>query len=309
MASDEEPVRVLVVDDDPSICRALEVALQTKGYDPRVTHTAGAALRLLGEWTPDLCIIDVRLPDVDGVALLEQVRRHPSTSLVPVILLTALRTDLSSKVHGLNAGANDYVVKPFSMEELMARVGANVRVARLTRRLEELTSRLADAASRDSLTGLFHHGKIMERLGIEIQRAGSHGAPLACLMLDLDRFKHVNDTFGHPAGDQVIVHVAHCLKNGCRRGDAVGRYGGDEFLVVLPGADLEGGRRKGEELLEELAHLAIPSLPPHIRVRASIGVACTDGLFLDARELVSRADQALYRAKSEGGNRVMCWPS
>lgn len=300
--------RLLVVDDDPNICRALDFALRSQGYEVQTAYSAERALEVVEGWLPDLFIVDVKLPHIDGLTLLTRLREDERFLHTPVILLTAMRTDAASKVQGLNLGANDYMEKPFSLDELMARVGTNLRMARLTQRLEELTSRLTDLASRDSLTGLHHHGKIVEQLSMEALRATHQGTALSCAMLDLDRFKHINDAFGHQAGDDVIVQVARILLGNCRKTDHVGRYGGDEFLIVLPQAGAEGARSKAEDIRARIAQLSIPSLPRTQTISASFGVASAasvDDLVADA--LIRRADQALYEAKARGGNSVVSW--
>lgn len=298
----------MVVDDDPHICRALEFALKSQGYEVCLSHSAESARGRMEEWLPDLLVIDVRLPDMDGLTLLERLRHDLRFSTTPVILLTATGTDSTSKVHGLNLGANDYMVKPFSLEELLARVSANLRMAQLTQQMEEMTTRLADLASRDSLTGLYHHGRIVELLAVELHRARQQGIPLSCAMLDLDRFKRINDTFGHQAGDRVIIEVARLLLANCRKTDSVGRYGGDEFLIVLPQAALTSARAKAEDLLSRFGDISVPSVLPASSVSASFGVACAEPPgSLDAATLIHRADEALYRAKSAGGRRVDCW--
>jgi len=211
-------------------------------------------------------------------------------------------------VEGLRLGANDYMVKPFSLDELLARVSANLRVTRLTQRLEEMTSCLTDLASRDSLTGLYHHGKIVERLSADAYRAARHGTGISCIMLDLDKFKRVNDTFGHQAGDEVIIHIGRLLLTRCRKTDSVGRYGGDEFLCVLPEASPDGAHAKAEDLRSRLSELPVPSLPRTFSLSASFGVSSARcPADFDASTLVQCADQALYQAKAAGGNQVVVW--
>lgn len=300
--------RVLVVDDDINICRALEFALRTQGYEVQTAYSAEGATAVVEDWLPDLFVVDIKLPKIDGLTLLTQLREDARFLHTPVILLTAMRTDAASKVEGLNLGANDYMEKPFSLDELMARVGTNLRMARLTQRLEEMTSRLADLASRDSLTGLHHHGKIVEQLSMEVLRAVRQGTALSCAMLDLDRFKQINDSFGHQVGDDVIVQVAQALMANCRKTDHVGRYGGDEFLIVFPLAGVDGARSKAENLRTRIAQLAVPSLPRTQTISASFGLvsaATADDLVTDT--LIRRADSALYRAKALGGNNVVMW--
>jgi diguanylate cyclase (GGDEF)-like protein len=308
MDSGHVGARILIVDDDKSTTRALEYALGVQGYETRVAYTGEAAMTAIVDWPPDLLMLDVRLPDIDGLELLSRFRAEEETAATPVILITASRTGSSSRVEGLNLGADDYIEKPFSLDELLARVAANLRAGRLTQQLEEMTKRLADLAARDSLTGLYHHGKIMEKLSMELYRAVRYTMDLSCVMLDLDGFKAINDTLGHQTGDEVLVSVAQLLTSSCRQSDSVGRYGGEEFLLVFPHTSEDAACGKAEDLRVGLASLAIDSLPEDGRVTASFGVASaipTDRL--DATGLVKRADDALLQAKAAGGNRVVRW--
>ncbi len=300
--------RVLVVDDDRHICRALAFALRAQGYDVRVAHTAESALSLVEDWTPDLFVVDVRLPGIDGFALVSALRRDVRFQASPIILLTAFRRDASSRATGLNLGASDYLVKPFSLEELLARIRANLRAAGVTLRLEEAVFRLSELATRDPLTGLYHHGSILGILLSSLMQAIQEDSYLACIMLDIDNFKRINDTFGHEVGDSVIVALARLLVASCRYDDECGRYGGDEFLVVLPYSSAEAARDRAESLRVSLAEASFPPLPPGVRVTASFGVASAcDSALRDGSALIDRADHALSLAKRAGGNHVVCW--
>ena len=308
MDSGHVGARILIVDDDPSTAKALEYALGVQGYETRVAYTGKAALTTISEWPPDLLMLDVKLPDIDGLELLSRVRAGEETAATPVILITASRKGSSSRVLGLNLGADDYIEKPFGLDELLARVAANLRAGRLTQQLEEMTKRLADLASRDSLTGLYHHGKIMEKLSMELYRAGRYDIAVSCVMLDLDKFKDINDTFGHQTGDDVLVSVARLLTSSCRLSDSVGRYGGEEFLLVFPHTTEDAAYGKAEDLRARIASTAIETLPDDRRLTASFGVASArPSERLDAAVLVKRTDAALLHAKSAGGNTVARW--
>lgn len=308
MDSDHVGARILIVDDDKSTAKALQYALGVQGYETRVAYTGEAAVTAISQWPPDLLMLDVKLPDIDGLELLSRFRAEEETAATPVILITAARKGSSSRVKGLNRGADDYIEKPFGLDELLARVAANLRAGRLTQQLEEMTKRLADLASRDSLTGLYHHGKIMEKLSMELYRATRYAIDLSCVMLDLDKFKNINDMYGHQIGDDVLVSVAQLLTSCCRQSDSVGRYGGEEFLLVLPHTTEDSACGKANDLRARLASLVIDSLPADRQVTASFGVASVGtSERLDATVLVKRADDALLRAKSAGGNNVERW--
>lgn len=307
MDPDHIGARILIVDDDEHIAKGLDYALTQQGYETNVQYTGKATIVAAAEWGPDLLILDLKLPDIDGLEVLAELRSRESTANTPVILLTAARTDPASRVEGLQLGANDYVIKPYSLSELLARVAANLRMARLTQRLEEMTHRLADVASRDALTGLYHHGKIMEKLSMEIYRAARYGVALSCIMIDLDKFKAINDTFGHQIGDEVLIRISNILKDNCRKTDIVGRYGGEEFLLILPHTSQQSACAKAEVLKERIAEEHFVSLPHGSKITASFGVASLgESDDDDATALVKRADDAMYAAKAAGGFRVVC---
>jgi two-component system cell cycle response regulator len=308
MDSGHVGARILIIDDDRSTTKALQYALDGQGYETRAVYSGEAATKTISVWHPDLVMLDVRLPDIDGLELLSRLRAEEETAATPVILITASRIGSSSRVEGLNLGADDYIEKPFGLDELLARVSANLRAGRLMRQLEEMTKRLADLASRDSLTGLYHHGKIMEKLSMELYRTTRYDVDVSCVMIDLDKFKSINDTFGHQTGDDVLIAVARLLTACCRLTDSVGRYGGEEFLVVFPHTPEAAAFRKADDLRMRLAALEIDALPADRRVTASFGVAAAQPSDrLDAAVLVKRADAALLHAKSAGGNNVTQW--
>ena len=308
MDFDHIGAKILIADDDENIAKALHYALNKQGYESKVQYTGESAVAAAVEWRPDLLILDLKLPDIDGFEVLTQLRSNPGTATTPVILLTAARKDLASKVEGLKLGANDFVTKPYSLPELLARVAANLRMTRLTQRLEEMTNRLADLASRDSLTGLFHHGKIMEKLSMEIYRSARYGVALSCVMIDLDKFKTINDTHGHQVGDEILIRIAQILRDNCRKTDIVGRYGGEEFLIIMPHTPQESAVAKANVLRSKIAEEDFVSLPENWRLTASFGVASMEPFEEhDAASLVKRADAAMYAAKAAGGFRVEQW--
>jgi len=267
----------------------------------------------------------VVMPGMDGMAVLEFIKSSLGPGFVPVIFLTA-QGEVRDRVHGLNLGADDYIAKPFEADELLARVRAHIRIKRLQdaladhnaalvsanhekatllSALEAKNVQLAEMANTDPLTGVANRGHIEECLATEVARACRFGSILSVGMVDIDHFKRINDGFGHPFGDRVIREVARVLAETVRQVDKVGRYGGEEFLVVLPGTDLVGAGVLAERIRAAVAALTFE--PEGSRATLSVGVAQWNAEADSWEGLVSRADQALYQAKEEGRNRVCCW--
>jgi diguanylate cyclase (GGDEF)-like protein len=297
LAPDERPC-ILVADDDPDILRLLGMILERDGY--RVVSAADglAALRLAREEQPDLCVLDVSMPGADGYTVCRELQAAGANA-PPVIFLTA-HAHTTARIDGLDAGAVDYVVKPFERNELKARVRAALRT-------KSARDALAAEATTDALTGLRNRRELDELADALVCEARENGKQLACLMVDLDHFKSVNDAHGHPAGDAVLREVAARFAKRIRRSDVLARYGGEEFVVLLPDTDAAGALAMAARLRESLE--AAPVLLGDgddrvpIAVRASVGVASLgDGQ--DAAGLVAEADRALYRAKSLGRDRI-----
>jgi diguanylate cyclase (GGDEF)-like protein len=295
----EPGVCILVADDDPDILMLLGHVLDREGYRIVQASDGIEALQLVKETSPDLCLLDVSMPGLDGYAVCRALQAQ-GPAAPPVIFLTA-RADTASRVNGLDAGAADYVVKPFDAAELRARVRAALRT-KIAR-----DALLAEAAT-DALTGLLNRGQLVEAAESLIAAARDEGGQLACVMIDLDRFKLINDTYGHVAGDVVLAEASRRFSRAVRRTDVVIRYGGEEFLVLLPEADTAGALGIGARLRASLsAPVAVAADdaggPFEVPVRASFGVACwRDGMELD--DLVAAADAAMYEAKKLGRDRI-----
>jgi two-component system cell cycle response regulator len=295
-----DPPRILVADDDPDILAMVETLLVRDGYGVVRATNGIEALDLARATDPDLLVLDLSMPGLDGYAVCREVRAT-SVEAPPVIFLTA-RTETHDRVSGLDAGAVDYIVKPFAAAELRARVRAALRT-----KLDG--DRLRRAAATDPLTGLLNRGQLGPRVGELVAAARRTGRPLACLMIDLDFFKAVNDSYGHPTGDVVLMEVARRLDRAKRTSDVLVRYGGEEFLVLLPETDSEGALGLAERLRAAIAEAPIVAATEsgeryEISIRASVGVSWLDDGMYDATLLVAAADDALYRAKSRGRDRV-----
>jgi diguanylate cyclase (GGDEF)-like protein len=301
-----ESVKVLIADDDLLLRRMLEPKLRAAGHD---VVTAGDGLQawdVLREENIRMLIVDWMMPGLDGPELIRRVRNAGWPGYTYTILLTA-RSGRDDVVEGLSLGADDYVTKPFRCEELLARVGVGVRILEVEGRLSDSLAREEALASRDSLTGLPNRRALYDRARSELSSAARARTSVALIMLDLDHFKRINDQFGHAGGDEALRRVAEVLREHRRDYDFVGRWGGEEFLVILPGASLAQAG-----LVAERIRTAIQSIdlrlggPDTVTLRASLGVAAArPAAFSNVLdELLRSADDAMYRAKREGRNRV-----
>ncbi|MEW6113885.1 MAG: diguanylate cyclase, partial [Thermodesulfobacteriota bacterium] len=254
-----------------------------------------------------MAILDWMMPGKDGVTLCRNVRGLERQQYTYIILLTA-KTRKEDVIEGLEAGADDYIAKPFDAHELQVRVRTGVRILRLQ---EDLMSALAASeyqATHDALTGLWNRRSIMRALETELARAEREDAEVGVIMADLDHFKRINDTFGHIAGDAVLVEVAARFTRNARPYDVIGRYGGEEFLIVCPGCDLDSCGGLAERLRQALSESPVTTQEATINVTMSFGVSARPGKDTRNAELIIKeADQALYRAKELGRNRVEYW--
>jgi len=299
-----KPLRVLAAEDNPVFQSMLRNMLTKWGYDAIIARNGMEAWNILqsGE-APRLAILDWMMPGIDGVEVCRRVRSLDREPYIYILLLTA-RNDSQDLVEGMEAGADDYLTKPFNAHELRVRLRAGCRILDLQQQLLHAREALREQATYDGLTKLLNRTAILEVLGNEVARADREGQPLSVLMLDLDRFKKINDTHGHVTGDAVLREAAHRLRLASRRYDSIGRYGGEEFLVVLPGCDLADAGAQAERLRESIAAGPFECSKQSLQVTISVGVSLAQSG--DAGQLVREADEALYRAKSKGRNRVEC---
>jgi len=298
-------MKVLIAEDDPVSRRIVEACLGKWGYEVAVACDGAEAWSLLRkEGAPQVAILDWMMPAMDGLQLCQEIRKRNEGPYVYVILLTA-RGQKQDIVEGLGAGADDYLTKPFDVQELRARVRTGSRIIDLQNELIRAREALRVQATHDQLTGLWNRGEVIDILRRELARAQREGACLGIIMADLDHFKRINDTYGHLAGDAVLVETARRMCSAVRVYDAVGRYGGEEFLVVLPGCDASAAADLADRLCESINSEPVETTEVRIPVSVSLGVAAAEKssqCSLDS--LLRTADAALYRAKWGGRNRV-----
>ena len=295
---------VLVVDDESANVQILTRNLSQNGYRVTGASSGPEALEAVKASLPDLVVLDVFMPKVSGFDVLSALRANEATATMPVIIASAL-ADTEHIVRGLNAGANDYVTKPFVMPVLFARVAALLRASEMVKRLEVQTEILSRMAAYDELTGLFNRRSLFHTLETEVSRGKRYRRELSLLMLDLDAFKRVNDTYGHPAGDQVLREFARRMRSVLRTMDAACRYGGEEFCAILPETSAAGAMTAAERIRSTCAAAPFETTAGAIPLTVSIGVAtAAPNVAGTANDLLGQADNALLRAKRGGRNRV-----
>jgi len=289
--------RILVVDDRESNRQLLEDMLDSAGHHPLLARDGKEAIELALTGQPDVILLDVKMPGMDGFEVCAQLQSLAETASIPIIFVTANYTEEQDLLHGLEAGAYDYLVKPVSRSVLLARVGVMLRI----RRSEERIRRLSMI---DEFTCLFSKNYVLRRLEEEMQRAQRRDSPLTITMIDLDDFKYCNDTFGHQFGDEVLKRVSATFNANTRIYDSVGRYGGEEFLIVQPEVGESEAVAATDRLREKVAAERFYGQGREWRVTFSAGIAEWDRR-AGAEELIGLADAALYAAKHAGKNRTM----
>lgn len=290
---------VLVVDDCETTRKVLRRGLMSAGYQVTTAPNGAEALKLIAECPPDYVVTDWRMPNVDGQLLCRCIRSADLEKYTYLILMTA-HTEMMDLVDGLGAGADDYITKPVDMRELLARMQSGARILELDRRLTHV-------AGHDPLTGILNRRNLIGAMDRIIDLCRKRKRSVSAIMIDLDHFKDINDEYGHVMGDAVLVKVADLLLNQFRATDCVCRYGGEEFIIVLPECNEEGAFNCAERCREQIENATIDGEEP-MRLGASIGVAEL-GQSESALQLIDDADNALLAAKKAGRNCVVKYSS
>ena len=288
--------RILVIDDSADIHRLLKIRLRDINASIISAFDGREGLAMARVEQPDLILLDIDMPGMGGFETLQMLKTDPNTVAIPVIFLSG-SGNAGDKVRGFDLGAVDYVTKPFDVSELRARVRSALRT-------QHLLQMLSQRAQLDGLTGLWNRRHLDERLAEFIASATRHGRELSLIIGDIDHFKALNDTYGHPFGDQVLVQFARLLVSESRESDVACRYGGEEFAVMLPDTGIDDARVVAERYRKSLELRTWPLRQP-ITVTASFGIACMGWLASrTAERLIEAADRALYAAKRGGRNQV-----
>lgn len=290
----ELPYRVLIVDDDATLAEHYRLVLTSAGMLVDLVTNPEDVLTALRNFNPEMILLDLNIPEYSGPELARVIRLSDEWLRVPITYLSS-ETDVDQRIKAMGQAGDDFIAKPISDRELISAV--SIRAAR--------SRQLSSAIDRDSLTGLLKHSRIKEQVDIELTRTRRSGEPLCVAMIDLDHFKSVNDTYGHPAGDKVIKALAHLLRQRLRKTDSIGRYGGEEFVAVLPGCDATEARGLLDDVRQNFKEINFSVDTKHFTVTLSAGLACTElSSTLTADTLLQMADDALYLAKHGGRDQI-----
>lgn len=299
-------MRILIADDNPLDLSILKMTLEKWGYDVTACANGTEALEALNQPDPPpLAILDWMMPGKTGPEICAELRFNQTKQYLYVIILSS-RTEKSDVISGMQSGADDYLDKPVEVNELQVRLRAGQRIIELQEDLIKAREELRIQATQDFLTELPNRASIMDTFGREFNRSVRTNTPMAILMADIDKFKHINDTYGHPAGDAVLKEVAKRVSACLREYDAVGRFGGEEFLFVIAEIKTEDVKTTAERIRHAVCDAPIVIPNSEITVTMSIGAATlSSGNVSDKEGLIGMADKALYSAKDSGRNRVV----
>jgi diguanylate cyclase (GGDEF)-like protein len=293
---------ILIVDDDLSIRDAMHEFIEMAGYVSSVASSAEEALEVLSDDSVEVVITDIMLPGMDGLALTDQIKRSRD---LDVIVMTGYSTDYSYE-EAISKGASDFVFKPVRFEELLLRLKRVLKERRLNQERVQMLDELKKLSITDGLTQLYNSRYFYTQLKGEIERCNRYGHKLGLLLLDIDKFKEYNDSYGHLEGDKILVRLGRIIKSCLRKMDTAYRYGGEEFTIILPGTHGEEARTVAERLRSAVAVEDFTGgRSPDLRITISIGVT----QYRQEEKIssfVQRADQAMYRSKQAGRNRVSC---
>lgn len=302
--------KVLLVEDDPLQAETTKDILQNAGYDVSLANDGIAAIKFVKTTKPDIILLDVILPGLDGYEVCRWLKLEESTKGIPVIMLT-IKKELSDKISGLHIGADDYLPKPYNELELNARIYASLRTKALqdelktkNKQLEDLLYKVEYMAITDVLTGLYNRRRFHDVLVKEFERSKRYSTPLALIFMDIDHFKSVNDIYGHLMGDKVLVDLASNIRKNIREIDTAARYGGEEFTAILPSTTKEDAVHVAERMRISIEKHVFPDMQDRT-ITVSIGISGMPDKEIDTEDkLIRCADIALYRAKQTGRNRT-----
>jgi two-component system cell cycle response regulator len=295
---------ILLVEDSVNVSHIIKYSLGLKGLNVITAKNADIALKVLQDTKIHLILCDINMPGMDGFELCRKIKTDSNGMHIPILILTA-RDSKDDILYGFESGAEDYMVKPFNEDELYARICVHLRILSLLEELEKKNRDLEKLSITDGLTGLYNRRYINERLEMEIKSADRYNYNFCCLMCDLDHFKEINDNHGHQFGDFVLRNFSNILRKNCRETDLIGRYGGEEFIILARNTDQEQAMKLAEKVRTKIEEYDFNDGNISTKITVSIGLSSTKG---DVNEvaLVKNADSALYHAKEKGRNCVTC---
>jgi len=295
--NEPKPLTVLVIEDHPDQRDLLAIVLQREGYRVVTAGNGLDAIDKLKKEPVQIALSDIMMPKMDGFELIKTIRSDTVLKGIYLILITA-RIQEGDRVRGLDLGADDYITKPFSFSELLARVRVGSRVVNYQQNLEYQTQ-------IDPLTGLFNRRAFEKKIEEEFERAKRYDHPLSVLILDIDNFKTINDTYGHHGGDTALIKISDTLREKTRRSDFAARYGGEEFVLILPETDQDSAVQVAGKVHEEIRSRTFGTSISPFSLTVSVGLCSTSTrTYSDWRQMLEAADQALYVAKNRGKNRI-----
>jgi diguanylate cyclase (GGDEF)-like protein len=301
---EEKGNKVLIIDDNKLIRQLATTLLSKKNYNVLTAENGEQGIELAQSFKPEVILLDVMMPEVDGYEVCKRLKSNDKTKNIPIIMVTSM-TESIDKIKGLELGAADYVTKPFDHGELQARVATQAKMKNLWDELQEKNLILEELSKKDGLTDLYNHRHFHERISEEFKRAKRYKLPLCCVLIDLDHFKNVNDTYGHQAGDNILKSLAEIVVGNIREVDIAARYGGEEFALILPHIALKDAVIMANRIRTNVESEIFRFNDININITISMGVAgMLDNKASSYNELIRFADEALYAAKANGRNRV-----
>jgi two-component system, cell cycle response regulator len=302
----DSPTTALVLDDNGGTRRQIVSDLQQSGLFNHIFEAADGldGLHKVALTLPDIILCDVEMPRLDGLKFLAAIRSKPETEHIPVLMLTS-SLDRGVKLKGLTDGARDFILIPYDPQELAARARLHLNAKRREEELRKQNQELELLSNKDTLTGTFNRRYLNHILNVELMRAARTDGLISVLMIDIDHFKQINDTFGHQSGDHVLKRMTAEIADSLRDYDLLFRYGGEEFVVLLPDTSLREARNVAQRLCQKVHSIRFSDALANLRLTVSIGVAEFPGMDIGtAEELLEHADQALYQAKENGRNQI-----
>jgi diguanylate cyclase (GGDEF)-like protein len=303
--------KILIVDDTPENIDVLRQTLAPEGYKISVAPSGEKALQVAPRFVPDLILLDIMMPGINGLETCARIKNNPLLKDIPVIFISA-KSEIEDIVEGFNYGGVDYISKPFRQEEVFARVKTHLKLKNLAKEKEQLieelntaNEKLKDLASKDPLTGLLNRRSMDGYMEDEKARFMRNTKEFSFIIMDIDHFKKINDSLGHEAGDYVLVQIAKFLNKSIRRQDKLCRWGGEEFLLLLPETNLQGATELAEKLRHGLGLENFVYEKKKIPITMSFGVSVFDNKNRDLKVCIKNADDCLYQAKKDGRDRVV----